>query len=302
MPGPLPIKKYSDSGSLVVRDGLVFVLFIDESHAEIADRVTVFLNHVIETLGDARFTLIHDRGELLRPFDAKKLSSLRGRLTGPALRSGKSVMFTIRDGLETEVATTQLQYYGCRNDRSPTEVSYVEMWFPTERAAPEAAQRFVGELLALASTLPFASGYCSIGLNYEDWARFSAKQFARAIARRYPGIDVHNSSITSLYIDGAVRGAYWLTFLGPRVLERLGKTAASLRAELGPDITVHEIRNGIALQAGALPEPGDVNRNERLPLVRKIAALIGPVQFVQKLGIIFGDVDEFIAWQLRHVL
>src|SRR5262249_31480970 len=125
---------------------------------------------------------------------------------------------------------------------------------------------------------------------------------ARALAFRHPGMDIHQTSIASLYLNGGVRGAYWLTFLGPALLERLGKDASAIRKELGADIVVHELANGVAIQARENPEPEDVTRNDRLPLVRKVAKLVEPVQMIQKSGIIFGPLDDFVRWQQRHLL
>jgi hypothetical protein len=211
--------------------------------------------------------------------------------------------FTLRDGVESTVPDYRFQYRG-RNDepRTPKEASYVEIWFPTEYRSEVGPKKFLDVLFDLATKVPFSSGYCSLALNYEDWAAMPAKPIVRPIALRHPGIDVHNTQIASLYLGGGPRGAYWLTFLGPDALDRLGIDVEGIRANLGPEIVVHALPNGVAIQAGADPEPGDVNRDERLPLVRKVAKLIEPVQAIQESAITFGDVDEYIRWQQRHLL
>ena len=87
------------------------------------------------------------------------------------------------------------------------------------------------------------------------------------------------------------------------LLERLRLGPAELRAALAPGLVVHELRNGVAIQAGDVAEPGDRNRRDTLPLVRSVASVIEPVQHVQTVGIFgFEEVQEFVDWQRRHLL
>jgi hypothetical protein len=57
----------------------------------------------------------------------------------------------------------------------------------------------------------------------------------------------------------------------------------------------------VSIRAGERPQPGDVNENDRLPLIRKVAALIAPIQVIDR-EIVFGDKEEWIKWQRRHLL
>src|SRR6266699_1270592 len=119
----LPFRKYGTDGALAIRDGLVFVLLIDKPHTEIAEASTSLLNRYLELFGH-HVTLIHDRGEEDRPFNARRLAALRKRFDGMG-RLGQGVKFTMRDGVESMVPDYRFQYRG-RSDqpRTPNEVSY----------------------------------------------------------------------------------------------------------------------------------------------------------------------------------
>jgi Type VI immunity for VRR-NUC len=299
--GPLPIRKNAQNGALALRDGLVFALFMRKSHRDLGEAVGALLDRYLAGVGPKRMTLIHDTGEQYRPLTPARMARLKKNITLPSDDDEDDFMVTLRDGTEPVVPDHYFQYFGCVSERKPAEASYVEIWFPTEYLDEVGVEAFVAFLAELAATVPFSSGYCSLALNYEDWAVVPATPLARATALRYPGIDIHGSSSTSLYIGDGARGAYWLTFLGPEPLAILEKDAAALRAELGGDVGIVELRNGVLIRAGERPETGDVNRNERLPLVRKVAEAIEPAITIQQKGILFGDVDEFVKWQRRHL-
>jgi hypothetical protein len=92
------------------------------------------------------------------------------------------------------------------------------------------------------------------------------------MAMRHPGMDPH-VDITKKFMGDGVRGAYWLTLIGPPALHALGLDATGLRDTLDdPAITIHKLARGVAIRAGEELRPGDVNYGDRLPLTRKVAA------------------------------
>lgn len=299
MSDPLRIRQEAPDGKLIARDGLVFVLFVPGRHAQIGAAVADLAQAYVAMIGPDRMTLIHDRGEQFRKLTPKKLAGAIARCREQR-SSSSDFEFTLRDGTdELAVAEHYFNYAGGTDEAEDGEASAIEIWFPTEYLDQLGIVPFVKGVLALAERVPFASGYVSLALNYHRFLR----NFVRGIALRHPGIDVHDSSMTGMAIGDGVRGAYWLTLLGPQPLAKLGMDAAALRAALGDEITVHQMANGVAIQAGERPLAGDVNRNERLPLVRKVAQVIEPVQVVQEKGRIFtDDRDEWVNWQRRHLL
>jgi Protein of unknown function (DUF3396) len=111
---------------------------------------------------------------------------------------------------------------------------------------------------------------------------------------------------TKTFMGDGVRGAYWMTLVGPIALEALGLDADGLRQTLDDAaITVYELDHGVAIRAGDELRPGDVNYGDRLPLTRKVAAVLEPVTIVQDYAV-FGfatedPVTRFLEWQRRHL-
>jgi hypothetical protein len=81
---------------------------------------------------------------------------------------------------------------------------------------------------------------------------------------------------------------------------------AGLRDALDdPSITVHELDHGVAIRAGDELRPGDVNYGDRLPLTRKVAAVLEAVTIVQDYAAFGFATDDpltsFLEWQRRHL-
>jgi hypothetical protein len=284
-----------------MRDGMVFAIYMPAPHSQVGAASAGALERYLSWVGANRFTLVHDRGEQYRKLTTKKLAGLVTRLRAESPQS-LEFQFSIRDGDEATVPEHFFSYCGRPDDGASIKASHIEIWFPIEYLDEIGPDAFLKGLISLAEELPFSSGYASVALNCLDWAAAGAQPYSRAIALRHPGVDVHDSELTGLKLGDGVRGAYWLTLLGTRALARLEKDAAAIRQELGPEIEVLEIENGVAIRAGERPLPGDVNENDRLPLIRKVAALVAPIQVVRDKGILFGTKEEWVKWQRRHLL
>jgi hypothetical protein len=293
----LPIRVFSSEGTLVLRDGLVFVLFIPASHCEISTQIERVLGRYLALCGQNAPTLICDRGENYRRFSPEEDAALRWRMSRE--RRGH-FMVTLRDGTEPAVPNYRFQYLGEAASRDADCVSHLELWFPTELLDAIGPDVLVGELLAMAAEVPFSSGYCSIALNYDDWVEVPLASVIRGTALRMPGIDVRNSLSVACSIGNRVRGAYWLTLLGPQALAMLKTDAASLQSLLGEHIRIYPVEHGVAIRAGVAPEVGDVNRLQLLPSVRRVAAVIEPVTFLQTHGVTLEEVEDDLRWQRRH--
>jgi hypothetical protein len=307
----LPFRKYDEHGTLAIRDGFVFCLFMRADHHELAESVGRLFDCYLQIIGPDTLRWITDRGGAFQPFTKRRQTSLRKRLSSEHATPGKKYMVKVKGEEEVKTAPGHLFFYSGSDRESllridhwgPTYTSAIEIWFPTDFAEDRGWETFVRELLELASFVPFASGYCSLALNFPEWARIAAESLARGLVKRYPGLDVHDNVITSLRIGNQVRGAYWLTLLGTKTLENLDLDASGLREALGPEIVVHEIGQRVAIQAGVQPELGDTNRGDNLTLVRRVARVVEPVQLIQTSGIlIYEEVEDFVDWQKRHIL
>jgi hypothetical protein len=305
MENVLPIRVRDEDGILALRDGLVFVLFLRKAHADICQSVAEVYEEYLTMVGESSLKWVHDRGEHFRPFTSRKKSRIRQLLTQEVAAKKQDELFTVKGGGgESEAAEYLFTYRGrdMQGRLKDVNASFVEMWFPTAFYEAAGLDAFVEGLLKMAEGVPFSSGYCSLGLNREDWAVVGTEAFVRAKAARHPGLDIHNTMSTAIRIGDRVRGAYWLTFLGKETLAVLEMDVSRVGRELGSEITVYDLRNGVAIRAGLEPEAGDVNRGENLPLIRKVAELIEPVQHIQTVSIFgFDEVDDFVNWQRRHL-
>lgn len=302
MKNPLPIRVKDSSGAVFLRDGLLFVLFSKKTHAELAEHAGRFLEAYVKLVGAERLRFIHDSGDSLKPLTEKKWARLRKSLTPSAAAQRQSALFSMAD-VDHEVRGYFVRYFG--EDLSQLEEqerNCMEVGFPTEFPQEVGEGRFLEALLEMAKDFPFTSGYCSLAFNFDDWGAANAEDFIQKKAFRHPGLDIHLSASTSMQIGDKVRGAYWLTFLGPEPLAMLGMSLAQLKSTLGEGIQVHDLKGSIALQAGERPLPGDINSKDNLPLVRTVAKVLEPITLIQERGI-FGlkEVDDFIAWQRRHL-
>ncbi len=106
----------------------------------------------------------------------------------------------------------------------------------------------------------------------------------QVLCSRYPGLDCFRPSHTHHmfrvdpdYPDFVplVRRAAWTTLLHPLTVAFLGGEE-KIREQLAEttEIKVVTLPNGLAIQAGATPQLGDLSRGELLPLQRKVASVL----------------------------
>jgi Protein of unknown function (DUF3396) len=76
---------------------------------------------------------------------------------------------------------------------------------------------------------------------------------------------------------GGIKCINWLTFLNAVHVERLGGVER-LKRDLGADVPVRSLEGGVMVQAGPQPQIGDVNRQQDLPLYRRVGRVLAPVR------------------------
>ena len=106
----------------------------------------------------------------------------------------------------------------------------------------------------------------------EPGATTALKQ-ARALTKRYPGYDVAHNSVGRAWLGKKIRGARWLSFLGPELTKQLGGVKRLKKAFEEP-ITVTKVGQGNMIRAGIMPELGDKNQKKDTPLLREIAKVL----------------------------
>ena len=182
-------------------------------------------------------------------------------------------------GAPDELTGYEVLYQGRRLDTSSREESgtacTVSFSLPTE-ALEARGSAWVQELaLKLATELPFDSGHGGLSFQFPGWTQ-SNTPLLRDMSSRHPGVDIPERTLC-LSIGTRIKGAHWLTFVGPSVLEALGGVEG-LRARLhSTETAVGSLGNGRAVIAlGASPEAGDLRANRPLPAYRELARLLEP--------------------------
>lgn len=305
----LPLRYPASGPPYDARDGVIVVLFVRESHVTLAPAVGVLFNAYLALVGDDALQFIVSSGEW-KPLTPRRLGHARRRMSPAAAKGLPNDFIEMKGGCgEDDVGAYGFFYYG--HDLAEVdperETSAVEMWFPSEVVERRGLDSFTTDVLGLASHVPFSSGYCSLAFNLEEAAWIDVTLYVTTpLAMRHPGMDVHRTVITTGFMGDGIRGAYWLTLVGPVALQALQLDADGLCEALeDPAITVYELDHGVAIRAGDELRPGDVNYGDRLPLTRKVAAVVEPVTSVQERGA-FGfethdSLTSFLEWQRRHL-
>ena len=305
----LPLRYPSSGPPYVARDGVIVVLFTRENHATLAAKVGALLDAYLGLVGlDAlQFVAV---SEEWKPLTHRRLAQVRRRLSAAAARGLPNEFIELKGGgSEHDVGAYGFFYVGfdLNAENRERHACAVELWFPTEVVMQRGLDAFTHDVLELASFVTISSGYCSLAFNIEVSAEMAAERdVTTPLAMRHPGMDLHMIDNTTSFMGDGVRGAYWLTLLGPAALGALRLGVEGLREALeDPSITVYELDHGVAIRAGDELRPGDVNYGDSLPLTRKVASVIEPVTITQDFAAFgfSGDdpVTRFLEWQRRHL-
>lgn len=150
----------------------------------------------------------------------------------------------------------------------------------------------------LVRKLPFLSGRAGYSLRWNEYGaeyyRLGLKH-AELIAKRYPGIDLPDDSMTVVEpeIRDAIRPINWLTFLGWDLVEKMNGVN-SLKDKLGNGISVFELPHGILIQAGQRPATGDTNKGIDLPEYKRVANALKGIR-MRKHRPIVEDMDSWLS-------
>ena len=146
---------------------------------------------------------------------------------------------------------------------------------------------------------PLLSGYAGFSFFWRvldsDMDAEAAERYGPWL-RRHPGFSYGDTlELAELALEGIV-GINWLTLLGHDYVAKIGgaKNTASV---LGPDIEVHQIPEGIIVQASFLPKIGDINRKDNLPTYHKVGRFLKKIKAPSEKAWVEGlDPDEKEDW------
>jgi hypothetical protein len=183
------------------------------------------------------------------------------------------------------------------------KTNVLEIRSPSTAADQSHVEDYVQRIRRVAEQVPYDGGYASLALTWGvDSQKRAFADAARRWAFRHPGFDMPNKGSSRFSVGAKLRGAYWLTFVGPKALETLGGEAG-LRKALPKEINVQPAGAGVMLRASQLPDVGDVNQMQPLPELRAMAKVLEKVSLFGDtfLNNLFTDEDQRARWERRHL-
>ena len=251
----------NDAGHEIVRDGVVVAFYVREPHRRISQLIPGVLSAYRNYIGPKSLEWYIDEEGELAPLSATEYDRIVGELERAAspnynLRLSDSLYEADR----FRFAYAGFDVGGPAFQRWPNAASYLELWFPTDFFVQSGAEAFRQFATGIAASLPFASGYASLAFNAVSGpGEREAWEFIHARCFEYPGLDIHAPDRTSLEIGTRIRGAWWLNFFGPSLLEACGGATRFGPLRHYPDIRIEEMDEGkLLVTAGSEPAAGDV--------------------------------------------
>jgi hypothetical protein len=186
------------------------------------------------------------------------------------------------------------------------QVSAVDFRLPLSVLTEESADQLMARLCGLAAPIDFLCGTGGYMLHAVEWSRERHWPTMKSLVTRYEGVEPDNVEDGEYTATFGLTGVNWLTFIGPKHLERLGgidglETAA--RAAAG--VTPYRVGSGLALRAGERPALGDRNLGpdaSGLAAYREVYELVKPAIFadpVYRFSPQYFNGEETVAWMHR---
>lgn len=169
------------------------------------------------------------------------------------------------------------------------------------------------ELLALVddamAELPVHWGTAGFAFYWKDTDTTTdeyANQWLGRHLLKHPGLATGDLMAWGVGVERGIANIGWLTFVGDALVDALGGRPELAKRLAGTGVTLRSYAHGVALQAGPVPELGDVNRKRELPLHRVVGRVLEPVfvdddrlQLVDVTGL--RNLDQRTAWLRRFL-
>lgn len=123
---------------------------------------------------------------------------------------------------------------------------------------------------------------------------------------KHPGLSTGDYLSWGLGVEQGLANIGWLTFVGDDLIETLGGRGAVTSAAGSAGVQIRAYSKGLALQAGPMPELGDVNRRQTLPIYKEVGRILQPVfapdDVLEKMSVVgIDDAEESVAWLKRFL-
>ena len=158
-------------------------------------------------------------------------------------------------------------------------MGYVRLVLPTSFISESVAPyldlaRNMGQMFSY----DFGQAGFAINWNHLGENKRGVLRVMNSLANRYPGLDMSYPFCTKFIASKGIKCANWLTFLNTDYCDRLGGLPV-LRKKFDKSVVIHDANNnGVIIQAGPLPEIGDVNRQKNLPIYHQVGKELAPIR------------------------
>lgn len=295
-----PTIEATDQNGITAVDMLEIVFFLDPEVCTNPSYVVNAFEFFLNGIGRNRdHFYVDDEGDI-QPLPADPREVLNTQLIVP-IREKDDVRLFLVDGDRPAYSYYAHYFYDYMElDERPKDEK-IPLWFriPQSVLVDEGPDTIISFALGLAEILPYTYGYVSPGLTCEE-------SFVNALPfiHRYPGLNVANADSVAIDIDDRPLGAYWVNLFGARLNQTLGGLE-SLQSAFSEPIRVTSCgKKGTCVIIGDVPDIGDTNRQNDLPLYRQLAAFLRPymqvprvIYFTDEIG--WADREGQAAWHNR---
>lgn len=272
-----------EAGVCVMRDGWVAVFYMQPPRARHAGAVRDSIEHYLDMLSaqPLRWTIDEDGYPVEMEAD-----DIRESLDQIEAAGDLSASLRLMDE-SNGVSPHRLRYVGIGSDAPnmesfPDAVSVLFFSFATQTVAALGLDRVARFCHQTAAQLEVSFAYLSPAFLYAPGAAETpAFSTIRQLCRRFKCMDVPYISADMLELGLRSRGAYWMTYLGQALIDRLGGADMLTQAlRPHPEVSVGMIRDGLmVLRAGGHPQAGDVNQREDLSAYAALASVLKPIAY-----------------------
>lgn len=305
---PINQVKFIDKYDRVaLRNGIVAAFYFDKPPQVIAPEISLILDAYMAAIpaGVLKYSVTSASAGQFKPFGPGTIAECHKQLNPKRVAKRELTGILLNSG-GAQASQYEFHFVAPRPDRGePEAASVLKMIFPVDVVARGREQEFVDRVREISESMDYLCGHCSFSLvpMLSALGSVTSKELRR-LALRHPGYDLPSNRGTSFFLGQRVRGASWITWLGPGLTALLGGIFA-LRKQLREPIELEELTKGVMIRAGLVPELGDVNRKISTPLLRKVAAVLEPITFFgdhyAMLYQTFGDEDLLRRWERRFL-
>ncbi len=163
----------------------------------------------------------------------------------------------------------------------------------------EDTQELFTLLTQTAEQFPFRCGHVGLSLCWNELSMDRDGQvppLIRPLLKRYPGFSL---GTPAELCDQELPPVNWLTLIGPEMLGRLGGVDRVDQDLSDGEISVNSMGLGACIRAGETPQIGDVNRQDDLPVYRKVGAYLKDYRGQRDIQLRGLSKDESAEWLAR---